>query len=227
MKKTLLFLILIIGISVCAQQKQDIVILKNGSIIKGNIISSDSSKTSIESNGNTWSFFSSEIKSIQEKAYISSSIPLRSYIFNLELSINAGETVNPEIHVGILNRFNDKMTAGIGLGATGIDYVGLMPTYFDIRYSLEKSFSLFQINMQTGPMFAFDQSIGDDYNFAFFTEIGPTMNFERPRRKTITVSVGWRFTYLNYDQDSWRSEGPIKTEVFLKRIYFKIGWLLY
>jgi hypothetical protein len=136
---------------------KDKVYLKSGSVVKGEIITSDAEVVKINSAGNSWVYNVSEVDSIyrHENAKMkSNSDHSLNYFFDTTLGVLIGNSANnQDAPFSFMTSVNfktiDKLYLGAGLGAEFLQE-SYLPVFGQVKYQLrETRFTPF-INFQAG-----------------------------------------------------------------------------
>ncbi len=245
MKKILILLISgIFMLPTFAQKgKNDIVYLKSGAVIKGQLITHDAEDVKINSAGNLWVFKNTEVDSIvkYEKSNREPSLS-KNYFFDTGMGVLIGNSGNSQkapfsFTASVNFKVMEKLYLGAGLGAEffGESY---MPAFAQIQYKFrEGKFTPF-VNLQVGYQVPLEDSrqsqpyIYYDYypypqnNEKLNTEGGfmfnPSVGFQRYTSENFGwfFSFGYRHHQLNYSG----TEG-YKLESNFSRLSLKIGFI--
>ncbi|HWR99841.1 MAG TPA: hypothetical protein VN249_04450 [Prolixibacteraceae bacterium] len=158
MKITILVIALLFSLTLLAQKgKHDVVYLKNGSIVKGNILVLDPEKfVKLKTRDqNVWVFEMNQVDSIVRPVKVKAPAAIQTGYYNLtEFGVLAGNTNNSKsAPFTIMNvsswQFDNGFSTGIGIGVHFFDETYL-PVVADFRYFLRKHGPLPFVNLQTG-----------------------------------------------------------------------------
>lgn len=240
-KKVLFTLILLISFSVsfCQKNKEDVIYLKDGSIIRGNIIEYLNGKhVKIETrDNNIWVFKQNRIDKIsfETRSNKSENNIRESGYFNLtDMGLLIGTGNNDKsapFSINMINgyRYNKNFSVGIG---TGIEFFStpVVPIYFDSRYTFFKNeFSPF-VYINGG----YSIQIGENSNYyyentsnrgglMFGTGVGIKINLGN--RSDLVVSMGYRYQKLRYSYyEEWTDDDIDRFEKF-NRFGIRVGFI--
>lgn len=224
--------------------KKDIVYLKSGGIIKGQIITNDLDRIKINSSGNQWVFKTAEVDSISKHSkVVSERSPAQDYFFDTSLGVLIGNSGNSQkAPVSFMASFNykvvDKLYVGAGLGAEFLDET-YMPAFAQIQYkSRDMKFTPF-FNLQLGYQVPLEdgnrnqQGYYSDYyslnpptNSKLNAEggylISPSFGFQR----FTSDNFGWFFSFgYRYHQLNYSGDNGYKLETNISRLSLKIGFI--
>lgn len=201
--RLLLFVFILLAISLRAQE-QDVVYLKNGSILYGKLLEvTPGDKVRLEIVGNNQLVF--RFDEIEKISYAEQSAPTKSAFFeNIRLSAdihflggsshNAGFAVTPHY------RFPCRFSAGIGTGLESFDYQ-VMPVFADLSYQLfNRSFSPY-LYARSGYTFPLSKAQSDyyshpEYKGGILAGAGIGLRKEFRNKNALLFSVGYRYQKL-------------------------------
>ena len=141
MKKILILIIagLILVPAFGQKSKKDVVYLKSGGIIRGQLIAYDLATVKINSSGNEWVFKPSEVDSVSRALKTKSEVGLtKSYFFDTSMGALVGNSGNPQkapfSFIATANfRIIGKLYVGAGLGTEFFDE-SYMPAFAQFQY---------------------------------------------------------------------------------------------
>ena len=243
----LLFILLSFISSFGQKNKNDIVYLKSGAVIKGQIISNDGEKVKINSAGNQWVFKGDEVDSISKFSKSVNEPGLnQSYFFDTSLGVlvgNSGNAQNAPFSFMTSANFKafDKFYAGVGIGAEFFDE-SYMPVFAQLQYKFRTTRFTPFVNIQFGYMIPLEDSkyqynnyyypsYSDFYpggqmqtNGKLKTEggymINPFLGFQR----FTSENFGWFFSFgYRYHQLNYSGDNQYKLEENYSRLSLKIG----
>lgn len=147
-RKFLLVVAMLYGSILAISQKaiQDIVYLKNGSMIRGQLKSEQSSSVNLETNdGSIWVFQRSEIDSIKKDVFLQKKINFtpKGYYNVSSFALLAGRTeqrnlpFNPSLKVINGFQFNSKNGLGIATALESFNYAAFFHSSLDYRHYLK------------------------------------------------------------------------------------------
>ncbi|MFA5326375.1 MAG: hypothetical protein WC384_01160 [Prolixibacteraceae bacterium] len=247
MKK--LLLILISGfflMSAYAQKgKKDIVYLKSGAVIKGQLTTHDSGNISINSAGNLWVFKNSEVDSISkfEKTVRDSRLS-QNYFFDTSVGVLVGNSGNsqkaPFSFTTSMNfRIIDKLYVGAGLGTEffGESY---MPVFAQFQYKFRESKLTPFVNLQVGYQVPLEDSRQNQnivyYDYYYYpypyttdklnTEGGYLINPSVGFQWYSSENFGWFFSFgYRHHQLNYSGTDSYKLETNFSRLSLRIGFI--
>lgn len=198
MKKLILIIFSLIAVLAVSAQKNSQVVLKNGSIIKGEILEENEKGVKIKTkDGSVWNYTKDEIESVGQydpdwkssKFYSSMTFGLMpSQQFSGSFHLVNGYVLNPHWNFGV------------GVGVEGFGNRGYMPVFLNAKYNVMSSLSTPYVSVIAG----YDLSLTNtDLNKGGFTtglQLGLDHFFSQ--HVGISTSVGYRYAYLKI-QNSW------------------------
>jgi len=228
--------------------KKDMVYLKTGGIIKGQLIINDGEKVKINSAGNDWVFKTEEVDSvIKHVKAMREPKQLQNYFFDTSLGVLVGNSGNnqsaPFSFTSSLNyRVFDKLYVGAGLGAEFFDE-SYMPVFGQIQYKFrEARFTPF-FNLQAGYEVALEDGNRQHYSDIYYSSssiyypypntseklnaeggfmINPTIGFQR----FTSDNFGWFFSFgYRHHQLNYSGDKGYKLETNFSRLSLKIGFI--
>jgi hypothetical protein len=237
MKKTILFSLILIIVSVSnAQQMIDVIYLYNGSIIKGKIIENTSVRVRIETCcGNVLAFPNTEVERTAQEPVknVGKSIKQKGYMNFTSMGVLVGSSSNDKAapFSAIMEhsyKFNKYFAAG---GLIGFEL--LNETTFPVALNL-KAF----LPLTTGNLFL-DVSGGyslstekpDQYEVKkasggvmFTSEVGYIIPVTE--NAGIYLAIGYRYNELNYKVEEWWMNTADRT-IYFNRISIRLGISIY
>jgi len=227
--------------------KKDIVYLKSGGIIKGELIIHDGEKVKINSAGNEWVFTTAEVDSVSKYSKNSNeSGIIRNYFFDTSMGVLVGNSGNaqsaPFSFMSSVNfRINGNLYAGAGLGAEFFEE-SYLPAFAQIQYKFrDTKFTPF-VNLQVGyqvpledgnrnQLVTYDYSTSSAWpypknNSKLNAEggylINPSIGFQR----FTSDNFGWFFSFgYRHHQLNYSGENGYKLETNFSRLSLKIGFI--
>ncbi len=250
MKKILiLFIVVLFLVPAFAQKnKKDMVYLKSGGIIRGQLIQNDLDKVKINSAGNQWVFNTADVDSVLKCSKQSQlSGPTPKYFFDTSMGVLVGNSGNNQkapfsFMASFNHRIIDKLYLGAGLGAEFFDE-SYMPVFGQVQYKFrDTKFTPF-FNLQVGYQIAIEDGNRENYiNYYSPTSssyypypqtsgklnaegglmINPSFGFQRLTSENFGwfLSFGYRHHQLNYSGDN-----GYKLETNFSRLSLKIGFI--
>ncbi|MDP3915650.1 MAG: hypothetical protein Q8R96_18140 [Bacteroidota bacterium] len=249
MKKILILLLSVLFIvPVFAQKgKKDIVYLKSGGIIKGQLITHDAEIVKINSSGNEWVFNIAEVDSVSKYSKVRQESGItQDYFFDTSMGVLLGNSGNnqsaPFSFMSSVNfRINGNFYAGAGLGAEFFEE-SYMPVFAQFQYKFrDTKFTPF-VNLQAGyqvPLEDGNRSQLITYNYSSSSYwpypqnnsklnaeggylINPSIGFQR----FTSDNFGWFFSFgYRYHQLNYSGENGYKLETNFSRLSLKIGFI--
>jgi len=247
MKKNLImFLSLLFFAPVFGQKnKKDIVYLKSGGIIKGQLITQDAEIVKINSDGNEWVFKNAEVDSISRYKRVDSEAGQnKKYFFDTTMGVlvgNSGNSQNAPFSFMTSVNFKtiDKLYAGAGLGVEFFDET-YMPAFAQIQYKFRNTRFTPFVNLQFGYMIPLEDGPNEPYNgyYPYYSSyypgpqsnnelnteggymINPSFGFQR----YASENFGWFFSFgYRYHQLNYSGADDYKLESNFSRLSLKIG----
>lgn len=247
MKKILLLAIaLVLLIPVFGQKnKKDVVYLKSGGIIKGQLITQDAEIVKINSEGNEWVFKNAEVDSIFRYKRADSEAGLnKKYFFDTSMGVlvgNSGNSQNAPFSFMTSVNFKtiDKLYVGAGLGVEFFDE-SYMPAFAQVQYKFRNTRFTPFVNLQFGYMIPLEDGPVQPYNgyYPYYSSyypgpqtnnelnteggymINPSFGFQR----YASENFGWFFSFgYRYHQLNYSGQDDYKLESNFSRLSLKIG----
>jgi hypothetical protein len=250
MKKILiLFIAVLFFVPAFAQKsKKDLVYLKSGGIIKGQLIQNDLDKVKINSAGNEWVFNAADVDSVSKYSKQSQRSGLtQKYFFETSMGVLVGNSGNDQsapfsFMTSANYRIEKKLFVGIGLGAEFLDET-YMPAFVQIQYKFrDTQFTPF-VNLQAGYEVPLEKESNKNFNNYYVdysssywpgyqtnqkleTEggylINPSVGFQR----FTSDNFGWYFSFgYRYHQLNYSGDNDYKLETNFSRLSLKIGFI--
>lgn len=223
--------------------KEDVVYLKNGSVIRGKIKGYSSlDALKIETEGkNIWVFKIAEIDSVKQEEIIFPEKEIhfkQSGFYNLtDCGILAGRNSYQNLYspsVITINgyRFHSGISCGIGIGAEILQILSA-PVFGELRYDIikKKNFSPF-VSIQSGYAFPLENNYtyyGNNYKGGIL--INPEIGFRNyfSGGMAISLSIGYRYQELHSTRGMyWGGEekiGQTETITYFNRLAIRFGFL--
>jgi hypothetical protein len=246
------FLIMVIAglflIPVYAQKgKRDLVYLKSGGIIRGQLIHHDDEKVKIISAGNEWVFKLADVDSVLKfRKAVHEAGPLQNYFFDTSMGVLVGNSVsNQSAPFSFMASFNyriaDKLYVGAGLGSEFLDE-SYMPTFAQLQYRFRNARFTPFFNLQVGYQVPLEDGNRQHYtNYSSSSSyywpypqqtekldteggilINPTVGFQQ----FISDNFGWFFSFgYRHHQLNYSGDNGYKLETNYSRLSLKIGFI--
>lgn len=239
---TLILLFTLTGVTAQNSHTIDVIELKNGSVIKGNILEiKPESHIKIESLcSNIWVFEMKEIAEIRTEAISRSSIDYlnikdKGFINYTSFGVLTGpsDNENPSaFSLDIVNgyKWNSRLTAGIGIGYENFNEV-YFPVFIDMRYHfIESSVSPFSL-LKAGYLIPGWQEDNLDYYYYHdrkalggpLLEVGAGIQINMSSKNALTVSLAYRYQVIKHTEDMYESTDYDYTNT-MNRLSVKLGF---
>lgn len=250
MKKILiLFIAGLFLIPAFAQKsKKDLVYLKSGGVIKGQLITYDAEIVKINSAGNEWVFKMAEVDSVSRFAKAVREKGLgQNYFFDTSAGVLVGNSGNnqsaPFSFMSSVNfRIDRNWSVGAGLGTEFLEE-SYMPTFAQIQYKFrDTKFTPF-FNLQAGWQVALEDGNRSHYTNYYPTStssywpypqtseklnaeggfmINPSIGFQR----FTSENFGWFFSFgYRHHQLNYTGDNGYELETNFSRLSLKIGFI--
>jgi hypothetical protein len=229
------------------KSRKDIVYLKSGAIIRGQLITKDAEIVKINSAGNEWVFKNSEIDSISKYKKAKNELGLtRNYFFDTSMGVLVGNSGNSQkAPFSFMTSFNyrvvDKLYVGAGLGSEFLDE-SYMPAFGQIQYKFRNSKFTPFVNLQAGYMvpledgnrysnyYVYSSSSsyypGQQTNQKLNAEGGYMINPSIGFQSFTSDNFGWFFSFgYRHHQLNYSGENAYKLETNYSRLSLKIGFI--
>jgi hypothetical protein len=232
------------------RDKKDVVYLKSGGAIKGQLITHDAEIVKINSSGNEWVFRNEEVDSISIFSRGKKEVDTKGYKQGFFMDTSMGVLVgnrynNHSAPFSFMSSMNVRVASNLYLGAgAGVEFLeeSYMPAYGQIQWRFrDTKFTPF-INLQAGYLVAledgnryqsyyyYDYSSSSipypQYNSTIDAEggyfINPSMGFQR----FSSNDFGWFFSFgYRYHQLNYSGINDYKLETNLSRLSLRIGFI--
>jgi len=166
------------------KSKKDIVYLKSGGIIKGQLITHDLDIVKINSSGNQWVFKTADVDSVSKYSQVvRETSPNQNYFFDTSMGVLIGNSGNGQkapfsFMASFNHRVIDKLYLGAGLGTEFFDE-SYMPVFGQVQYRFrDTKFTPF-FNLQVGYEVGLEDGISLNY-----TNFYPQYSDYRPNQQT-------------------------------------------
>lgn len=248
MKKNLIMLLAVLFLvpAFAQKSKKDIVYLKSGGIIRGQLITKDAEIVKINSAGNEWVFKNAEVDSVSKYSKIRNETTLsKDYFFDTTFGVLVGNSGSsqkaPFSFMTTLNyRVKDKLYVGAGLGSEFLDE-SYMPAFGQIQYKFrDTKFTPF-VNLQAGYMVPLEDGNRQHYtnyyspsssiyypqtNEKLNAEGGYMINPSLGFQVSTSENFGWFFSFgYRHHQLNYSGENAYKLETNFSRLSLKIGFI--
>ena len=237
MKYLTLILVLTLPVLAAAQNSTDIIYLRNGSIIKGKILKSDSVSCSIETCcGSIFVYNSTEI--VKTESIVSDNVSdnaskAKGYFNYTSMGFLVGSSENekkaPFSLVSEHNyRFNQYFSLG-GVIGYEVPEEPVVPLGLNIKGLLPQNSALFFIGISAGYSFSLENPDDEFYETAdggyfFNAELGVMLPVSQST--SFFVAAGYRYNELNYTRTDWWL-GDVDRKVIYNRLSVRFGLAFY
>lgn len=228
------------------KSKKDVVYLKSGGIIKGQLLLNDMGKVKINSAGNEWVFNASEVDSVSKFMKTAHEPGLnRNYFFDTSAGVLVGNSSNNQsapfsFMTSVNIRVVDKFYAGAGLGAESLEE-SYMPAFAQFQYKFrDTKFTPF-LNLQVGWQVPLEDGNRRHYTnysssstYVYYPQtsekldaeggflINPSVGFQR----FTSDNFGWFFAFgYRYHQLNYSGDNGYKLETNYSRLSLKFGFI--
>lgn len=249
MKKILNLLIaLILLVPAFGQKsKKDVVYLKTGAVIRGQLLTYDLATVKINSAGNLWVFQPSEVDSVSRALKTKPDVgPLKNYFFDSSMGVLVGNSGNAQkapfsFMTSVNFRVLDKLYVGAGLGAEFLEET-YMPAFAQIQYKFRNTRFTPFANLQFGYMVPLEDSNNQNYTNYYppysdyypggqtqasgklKTEGGIVINPSIGFQRFTSENFGWFFSFgYRYHQLNYSGDKAYQLEENYSRLSLKIG----
>ncbi len=240
MKKILfagLFVIVLLTNVLAQETHEDVVYLKNGSIIRGKIIENLVGEyTKIETVGrNVWVFKVDEISRIEMESLIPFSerkeLRSNSFVISAEVGMLANKSSNEKVSLQLISsyQFRNRISAGLGTGFEVFD-IQTLPVFCDVRYKIFNGGVNPYVYAQCGYSIPLSKNqdlynVDADGGIMYGTGIGIRKNFSNG--SGFTISVGYRYQQIDYTSDSnyWGYSTQYERTDLYRKVALKIGFI--
>ena len=196
-------------------QKNYQVNLKNGTIIRGEIVEKNDSLIKIQTiDGSVWSYRIDELESTQPY-----SPDWHNTKFYNSTTIGIMPSNDPGVSFQIVNGYvlNQHWNFGFGIGLESLGWDGYVPLFLEAKYNLGKQKSTPYFSVMAG----YDLSLDNGFkNGGFTTGVKFGLdNFFTPHIG-ITTNIGYRYAYLREEKSWWDDFVQIRE---VNRLEFRLG----
>jgi len=213
---------LLIAFSVNAQTNS-VVKLKNGSVLKGEILKDDDTGVQLRTrDGSVWNFTKEEVASTEKfSPTVSPNGPQcgRKGFYNRStIGVMGGDNFSPSLQIVNGYSFNSHWETGFGIGLEQFFWNPYLPIFLEGRYTLLNKTTSPYISINAGyemPMRNFNMNKG---GFTAGIQLGITHYFSN--HVGISTSAGYRFTQLKEINMWWDDFETIRQ---LNRFEVRVG----
>ncbi|PLX11862.1 MAG: hypothetical protein C0597_14435 [Marinilabiliales bacterium] len=253
--KVLIIFTLVVTISAVfnqarAQKMQDVIYLKSGSILHGEIIKIEVNKslTLLSNCGDTWVLNQSEIDRIEKQpAYIKSfkkdslgniSYKQTGFYSNLNVGFLFGgnmETPFPPLSLRFVSGYQFEMGLGVGVGL-GLDLLteAYMPAVVDLRYTFRNSRVSHYVYLQGGYAISLESPDPYDYDYYYYDSdlkskggylINPGIGFKLNLndKNAFSFGIGYKYSEIYHTYTEYNGQ-EIDRTIKYNRITLNFGY---
>lgn len=249
--KKILFLLLA-GLSLlpafAQKNKKDMVYLKSGGIIQGQLILNDLDKVRINSAGNQWVFNAADVDSVSKYSKPAHETSQKqNYFFDTSVGVLVGNSGNGQkAPFSFMASFNyrvvDKLYLGAGLGTEFFDE-SYMPVFGQLQYRLRDTRFTPFFNLQVGYQVAIEDGNRENYINYYSSSssyyypypqttgklnaegglmINPSFGFQR----SVSENFGWFLSFgYRHHQLNYSGNNGYKLETNFSRLSLKFGFI--
>lgn len=235
----LFFLLFLIGIGlithpeqVSAQsQKEDVIYLKDGGILRGEIIEIENNKTiKIETAGrNIFVVQMSEVERItEEEVPVNRYYKVSGYIITsgFELFAGADETT-PYFYTMNGYQFNPRIAAGVGVGYIPYRHpLDLLPVYLHFNVNMMEANSAPFLFLRAGYNFSIASEnihLIEDHSGGWMINPGMGVQFNLRSGFRWQISVGYSVNNASFEEEEF-NDTTIENDLSYRRVVFGIGF---
>jgi len=220
-----------------AQRTEEAIYLKNGSVIRGKMVKSETDRTvRIQcADRNIWAFDTSEIKMITTEMLPKSligSVNKPGYFGCFQLGFMGGKNENgsSQVNTGLNYVHAYQVSQASYGGGIGIEFwdFAVMPLYTDFRYNFLDGRASPYLHLTAGYAFSLENNNTSDnftreqrggFSYGIFGGIKQLVG----KRAALVFSAGYRYQKMRaIDPDPW-NHGHVTTTYQYNRIEIKIG----
>ena len=218
MKKILTLAFVTLLLMQAAAQSNSMVILKNGSEIRGRVLKNDETGVQIRTrDGSLWNFTPDEVVSVKD---YSPTVSSTGFYNRTSVGVMGGDMVSPSLYVVNGYSFNQHWEAGFGMGLESFYWNTYIPLFLEGRYSF--------FNGPTKPFVALNAGYempvrNMEFNKGGFTggvQLGITHYFSN--HVGIVTSAGYRFALLKEESMWWDDFETIRQ---INRYEIRLGFV--
>lgn len=228
------------------KSKKDLVYLKSGGIIKGQLLLNDMEKVKINSAGNEWVFNAAEVDSVSKFMKTAHEPSLvQNYFFDTSMGVLVGNSGNNQsapfsFTTSVNVRVIDRFYAGAGLGTEFLEE-SYMPAFAQFQYKFRDARFTPFVNLQVGYQVALEDGNRRHYtnyssssSYVYYPQtseklnaeggflINPSVGFQR----FTSDNFGWFFGFgYRYHQLNYSGDNSYKLETNYSRLSLKIGFI--
>lgn len=215
MKKKIVVLVLALTSAVFSVSARDILSLKNGSVIKGELIEATGEQVKFKTaDGSLWVYGMSEVISVTKEKQAEETVAeeteatpkkkkefsKKGYRTQIEQAFDSGDFVAFGYDAIFGYQFNSHLQLGGGIGLRALDEVTGddfgVPLYADFKVNFLKTKVTPFFDLKAGSL------ITADPTFYFSTSVGVKIHFSKARALSISTGVAWaeceEYDYYGY-----------------------------
>jgi len=218
------FLIVIALLAACfAQAQMDVVILKNGSEIRGIIVEKTDEIIKLKTkDGSIWVYKRDVVEDIKSFRPIAAK---SGYYGNISAGILGGSQISGNLLFVNGYRINEHWAAGLGLGVEEFYGRWYMPLFIEGKYNLLKKGSTPFVSLGFGYDLPFEYT--DRNKGGFFGQGFLGFQHEIGQHFGIITGIGFRYGKLEVENWNWWGEisNPTKTIYEINRFDLRFGFI--
>jgi opacity protein-like surface antigen len=205
-----------------AQAQMDVVVLKNGSEIRGVVEKTTETIKLKTKDGSIWVFKKEEVEDIQSFRPVTSK---EGYYGTISAGILGGSSVSGNLSFVNGYRINEHWSAGIGIGAEVFYDRLYMPLFVEGRYNLIKKGTTPFVSLGFGYDFPFEFT--DRNRGGFFGQGFLGFQHELGAHFGIMTGIGYRYGQLEVEDWSWwNGESSLKKTIYeINRFDLRFGFI--
>ena len=210
-------------------QVEDVVYLKNGSILRGEIIKRiEGEAIKIKTAGNVYVIRLEKIKKVKtEKVANLSYVKKEGYINHTGIDLLTGGG-KPAVRVRMVNgyQFSPNFSAGLGAGFVLYDDpLNLIPLFVDLKYKFLQANTTPFVSFKGGYSFSvLPEEDGNIESHRGGVMINPSLGiqFELTTNVGLYLTSGYDIEHASFKQSGWNGRS-IQTDIIYRRVQFGIG----
>lgn len=217
------------SLAIAQSESPDVVYLKNGSILRGQIIErADGNVVKLKTaGGNIFVIDRHQVKEIKEEIDLGRRYYKKSgYMNNTGLDVLSAERAAVRFRMVNGYRFSPRFSAGLGMGVVLYnDPQNLIPVFLDLKYKLFEAGTTPFLSLKGGYSF----SVLSDKDLEVESHRGGLMlnpavgiQFEINRDFGLYIASGYNLDHASYKQQQWDGS-MVKTAVSYRRLQLGIG----
>ncbi|MFV1885045.1 MAG: hypothetical protein ACMZ7B_11195 [Balneola sp.] len=213
---------------------EDVVYLKDGSVLRGSILSfNENISLQIQIKGGSQFFVLFEdVREIKkEPRYNEKRFKEKGYVnFTGFDRLPGGYDNSTRFQMSHGYQFNPHFSAGLGIAYVNYeDPISSIPLFVDLRYNLLKANSTPFAFTKLGYSFSYDHQSDDqpditDHKGGVMLNVGVGLLFETRSGYGLYFNLGYNFEKMSYTQENfWWNQQTIENDITYKRVNFGLG----